>query len=63
MPWSTRQAISQLVDCDRAARIEPVTKMARPVCTSSLRSNRSASLPQIGVLTVRARRVEVTTQV
>ena len=37
--------------------------MTSPVCTSVLRSKRSASLPHTGVLTVSASRVEVTTQV
>ena len=42
---------------------EPTTNTTRATCTSSLRLNRSASLPQIGVVAVVASRVAVMTQV
>ncbi len=62
-PCTTRKAMSISADCDSPARAEPATKMIRDSCTSSLRSNRSASLPQIGVLAVIDSSVEVITQV
>ena len=49
--------------CDNPARAEPKTKINNDNCKSSLRLNKSANLPQTGVLTVIARRVEVTTHV
>jgi hypothetical protein len=62
-PCRARHAISQPIECERPASSDPITKMSSPIWTSSLRSKRSASLPQIGVLTVSASSVEVTTQV
>ncbi len=62
-PCTTRKAISIPVFCDRPAAAEPTMKMTRESCTSSFLLVRSASLPQIGVETVVASRVLVTTQV
>ena len=48
----------------RASRCtEPIEKMTSADCTSSFLENRSASLPQIGVVAVIASRVATTTQV
>jgi hypothetical protein len=55
--------MSVSVPCERPASAEPSTKITIAICTSSLRLNRSASLPQMGVLTVVASSVETTTQV
>ena len=62
-PWNARAAISWPTFWDSPANSEPSTKMAMPICSSSFLLNRSASLPQIGVLAVIASSVAVTTQV
>ena len=62
-PCSTRQAISVSTDWERPASIEPTMKMTMASWMSSFLLNRSASLPQIGVVAVEASRVAVTTQV
>ena len=46
-----------------AAISEPTEKMTSAVCTSTFLLNRSASLPQIGVVAVIVSRVATTTQV
>ena len=62
-PCSTRQPISVPTDCENPAKIEPTVKIVIDSCTSSFLLNRSASLPQIGVVAVEASRVAVTTHV
>src|SRR4051812_1253677 len=62
-PWTARKPISWPVFCDSPAMADPTTKMTRLSWSRNLRSTRSANLPQMGVLTVMASRVEVTTQV
>ena len=44
--------MSMSVSCENPASAEPTTKSPRASWMSSLRLNRSASLPQIGVETV-----------
>ena len=63
MPWNTRIVMSVPVSCENPATADATTKMTRASCSSSLRLKRSASLPQMGVETVVASRVAVTTQV
>ena len=55
--------MSMPVLCDRPASAEESTEMASASWMSSLRSTRSASLPQIGVEIVVVSSVAVTTQV
>ena len=62
-PWKTRMVMSMLVSCENPAMAEAITKISSESCSSSLRLDRSASLPQIGVEMVVASRVAVTTQV
>ncbi len=62
-PWNTRMVMSIAGSCAKPAIADDATKMTRASCSSSFRSKRSASLPQIGVDTVVASRVAVTTQV
>ena len=63
MPCTARQPISQLIDSASPAIAELTTKITIAIWTSSFLSNRSASLPQIGVDAVVVSRVAVTTQV
>ena len=49
--------------CDRPASAEPNTKIDQASWMSSFLLTRSASLPQIGVVTVIVSSVAVTTQV
>ncbi len=63
MPCTARKAISVPGSCAKPEATEATTKMASASCTSSFRSSMSASLPQIGVLTVVASRVAVMIQV
>ncbi len=63
MPWNTRMVMSVPVSCENPATAEATTKITRASCRSSLRLKRSASLPQIGVETVVASSVAVTTHV
>jgi hypothetical protein len=51
------------VSWESPASMELTMKTPRATCTNSLRSKRSASLPQIGVVTVVASSDAVTTQV
>src|SRR4051794_23615593 len=62
-PWMTRKPMSMPIVCDRPLRAEPTTKTTMAACTSIFLLNRSASLPQMGVVAVAARRDAVTTQV
>ncbi len=55
--------MSMLVSCENPASAEPTTKMPSASWMSSLRLKRSASFPQMGVVTVVASSVAVTTQV
>ena len=63
MPCRARMPMSIPVPWDSPARAEETTEMASASWMSSLRSTRSASLPQIGVEIVVVSRVAVTTQV
>src|SRR5690606_32474390 len=62
-PCRTRQPIRVPTEWENPARIEPTVKIVIASCTSSFLLNRSASLPQIGVVAVEASRVAVTTHV
>ena len=63
MPWTARAPISQPIPGASPAIAEPATKTTSATCTSILRLNRSASLPQTGVVAVVASKVAVMTQV
>ena len=63
MPWTTRTAMSMFVSVEKPAITVPTVKRMREIWTRTLRSTRSASLPQIGVETAVARRLAVMTQV
>jgi hypothetical protein len=63
MPWKARAAISSPAFCDAPATADPTTKITIDSWMSSFLLNRSASLPQIGVVAVAVSRVAVTTQV
>ena len=63
MPCTARQPMSQPIDCASPAIAELTTKITIAIWTSSFLSNRSASLPQIGVDAVVVSRVAVTTHV
>ena len=63
MPCTARQAISIPGSCEKPATAVATTKMTIASWNSTLRLNRSASFPQIGVEIAVVRSVEVTTQV
>ncbi len=63
MPWKARAAMSWPAFWLSPAIAEPATKITIATWTSSFLLNRSASLPQIGVVAVAVSRVAVTTQV
>ena len=63
MPCTARQPISGSIDPGSPAPTEPRMKIVMAIWTSSFLFSRSASLPQIGVVTVVVSRVAVTTQV
>ena len=62
-PWTTRIASRKGTVWAKPAATEPATKIKIDTWTSRFLSNRSASLPQIGVDTVVASRAAVITQV
>ena len=62
-PWTTRAAISVSMLGASIANTEPIEKMTSALCTSSFLENRSASLPQMGVVAVMASSVATTTHV
>ena len=62
-PCTTRAPISTSMLGAKPAMSEPIEKMTSAVWTSSFLLNRSASLPQMGVVAVIASRVATTTQV
>src|SRR5450830_849269 len=61
-PWMTRAVSSSGMVWESPAMTEPPTKMTMLSCTSSFLSNRSASLPQIGVVAALASSAAVMTQ-
>jgi hypothetical protein len=63
MPWKARAAISCSVFCASPLIIEPITKIVIATWTSVFLLNRSASLPQTGVVAVAVSSVAVTTHV
>jgi hypothetical protein len=63
MPCTARKAISVDVSCEKPAAAVASTKSTMASWISSLRLNRSASFPQIGVEIAVVRRVAVITQV
>ena len=58
----TRQTSSISIEDESPATIDPSVYPARLICTSSLRSKRSASAPQSGVVKVSDSSVAVMTQ-
>jgi hypothetical protein len=62
-PWTTRAPISTSMLGAKPAISDPMEKMTSADCTSTFLLNRSASLPQIGVVAVIASSVATTTQV
>ena len=62
-PWKARAPISTSIDGAKPATSEPIEKMTSADWTSSFLLNRSASLPQIGVVAVIVSSVATTTQV
>jgi hypothetical protein len=62
-PWTARAPISTSIEGAKPAISEPTEKMTSAVCTSSFLLNRSASLPQMGVVAVIVSSVATTTQV
>ena len=62
-PWIARAPISTSMEGAKPAISEPIEKMTSAVCTRIFLLNRSASLPQIGVVAVMVSRVATTTQV
>src|ERR1044072_8752904 len=62
-PWNARAAMICSAFCARPLAIQPSTKMQMATWTSVFLLNRSASLPQIGVLAVAVSSVAVTTHV
>ena len=63
MPWTTRQPMRKGTDWASPAATDPSTKTTIALWTSTFLLKRSASLPQIGVLTVVASREAVMTHV
>ena len=63
MPCTARKAMSVPGSCENPAAAVASTKMTSAIWMSSLRLNRSASLPQIGVEIAVVSSVAVTTQV
>src|SRR6478752_9538174 len=62
MPWMTRAVSSSGMVSDRPAMTEPATKITMLSWTRTFLLNRSASLPQIGVVAALARSAAVITQ-
>ena len=62
-PWNTRQQMRNSGLWEKPALAEASTKPTIAIWNSSLRSNRSASLPQIGVAIAVESSMAVTTQV
>ena len=62
MPCSPRAAISQAMLCAAPLSADPATNTIVAIWKTSLRPNRSPSLPTTTTVTVWARRYEVTTQ-
>ena len=62
-PWTARAPISTSMVGAKPAISEPIEKITSAVWTSTFLLNRSASLPQIGVVAVIVSSVATTTQV
>ena len=62
-PWIARAPISMLIEVEKPAMTEPTEKITSADWTSTFLLNRSASLPQIGVVAVIVSRVATTTHV
>ncbi len=62
-PWRARHAMRVPLLCARPARPAETTVRTSESWTMTLRSNRSATLPQMGVLIVVVSSVAVTTHV
>src|SRR5690349_7464247 len=62
MPWTTRAVSSSGMVSDRPAMTDPATKITMLSWTRTFLSNRSASLPQIGVVAALASSAAVMTQ-
>ena len=52
MPMMAREAMSWFIDWLKPAAIEPIMKIAKPRMKNSLRPNRSANLPAMGIAMV-----------